>query len=127
MKLLIAKELELHKHETRSSKSRLRKLLHSEFVEIGYSGQTWDFNSIVESLTAESDAGFLIHAQQFSCEELQQGIYLLIYKTVQIGKGGQRSRFAKRTSIWMRTDSKWQMRFHQATACEEFEISASGI
>jgi hypothetical protein len=114
-------EIALHQHDVRINIDKLKELLHPEFVEIGYSGKTYDFNSIVENLRSESSPDYEVWSQDFSYNQYASDTVQVVYLSAQLGKNGDLSRHAKRTSIWVNESGRWQMKFHQATPVAEFE------
>ncbi len=123
MKELIENEIALHRLEIRTDKNELSKLLHSSFIEVGMSGQTFSFNSIIESMSAEKSTGSVIHSQDYECIELEGGAVLLLYKSAVINSDGSIERFAKRSSVWVKVENKWKLRYHQGTSCDEFQLN----
>ena len=122
MDILIEQEVMLHKYEVRQNRSEVARLFHPSFREIGKSGSSYDYQSIVEMMEAEEPADGYVHSQNFECIQLGLSIYLLLYKSAFVGSDGSRGHFAKRSSIWVFTGKKWQMKYHQGTSCPEFEF-----
>jgi len=122
LKLLIEYETSLFSADTRSNKDNLITLLHQDFIEIGYSGITYDLNQIIESITLEKPTNTTLHAQNFELKKLDRLIYVLMYKSADINNENVASRFAKRSSIWCVNEGQWQMKFHQATAIDPFRV-----
>ena len=120
--LLIAREKALHDHKVRADKSQLTNLLHPSFKEVGYSGRTYDFNSIVGLLQSQDSNSNTIHAQNFECFFLEAAVCLIHYNTATVDKDGAATRHASRTSVWLFNGDQWQMRFHQGTPCEQFAL-----
>jgi len=115
-KELKALELSLHQEEVRCNRKALELLLHPSFKEIGYSGATYNLESILEALTKESASGSIpvIWSQGFEFTDLSPEIVQLWYLSAQ-EKAGVLKRHAKRTSIWIKDSSVWRMQYHQAT------------
>ncbi|XOV78282.1 MAG: DUF4440 domain-containing protein [Aestuariibacter sp.] len=113
-------EESLHQYETRSDPEALKKLLHPDFKEIGYSGRYFDFDSIVNDVLNEEKPNYSIWSQDFDYVELAANLVQLNYKEARIDVDGNLSRCALRTSIWQKTGSHWQVRFHQGTPTETF-------
>ena len=122
MDILIEQEVMLHKYEVRKNRSEVARLLHPSFREVGKSGSSYDYQSIVEMMGAEEPADGYVHSQNFECIQLESSIYLLLYKSASVGTDGSKGHFAKRSSIWVLTGEKWQMKYHQGTPCSEFEF-----
>jgi ribonuclease HI len=87
----------------RARPEAVRALLHPEFAEIGASGRTWDRESIVAAL--EADPGGETAVSDLGASLVADGVALVTYAT----EG------SKRSSLWVRADDGWQVRFHQGT------------
>jgi len=116
-------EVELHQPEVRSNRKRLDALLHESFIEFGRSGRSYRKAEIIEQLSLE-ESKESIWSQDFSVEEISEGIALLMYKSAHKYETGKLRRHTNRTSLWQYTSHGWQMRFHQGTAIDEFVASA---
>lgn len=106
--LIEEKERLLLTSEVRSSPERLRELLTEDFFEIGSSGRllykeedtnTMDLGDIDVSLT------------DFNLEVIRDDVVLATYRTENRAIGN----VALRSSIWVRIDGTWKMKFHQGT------------
>lgn len=94
-------------HEKRES------MIASDFLEFGKSGTVWHRDSILEYLrTNLSTHAPKIQFLELSTSELSPGVMLVTYRTIIDGDPGSA---ALRSSIWVRRDTSWQIRFHQAT------------
>lgn len=82
----------------------LVSLLADDFIEFGRSGTVWTRDSIAPML---EDGPVATPAQfdDFVTTRLSDGVVLVTY----------RGAFAVRSSIWIRREGRWQMRFHQGT------------
>ena len=117
-------EIKLHQHYGRSNVEQLAVLLHESFVEFGRSGQSYRKAEISEVLSLEKSS-VSVWAQEFSVEEIAEGVALLMYKSAHLNKDGELTGHANRSSLWQRTAHGWQMRFHQGTATKEFVANAT--
>lgn len=115
------KEVLLHQFEVRKDIKHLKKLLHPELIEIGYSGKTHSFNSTIAEVPNEEKPDYSVWSQDFEYIELAPDLIQIIYKEARVDKNGAMSRFAKRTSIWVKNNDQWQMRYHQGTPTDPFE------
>ncbi|MDP5208332.1 MULTISPECIES: DUF4440 domain-containing protein [unclassified Microbulbifer] len=122
MDILIDLERALHQCEVRQNKAKAASLIHTSFKEIGASGRSYDFDSIVEMMSAELSSNGYIHSQDFESIQLEASVYLLLYKSAWVDNNGIKSNFAKRSSIWIFSGEKWQLKYHQGTPCLEFEL-----
>jgi hypothetical protein len=58
-------EVALHQYDVRADIDKLTELLHPKYIEIGFSGRTYDFRSIIDSLLSESSSGFEVWSQDY--------------------------------------------------------------
>lgn len=123
MEELIKNEIALHQFEVRTDRSEVLKLLHSDFLEVGKSGRTFDLNSLIESMGAEESTGAVVHSQDYECINLKGDAFLLLYKSAVINADGSIRSYAKRSSVWIEEEGEWKLRYHQGTFCDEFELS----
>lgn len=112
-------ETELHKNETRHDQRRMKTLLHPDFIEFGRSGKRYIRADILDF--GEGDVLPLIRSDNFELVVLGNGAALLTYVSAHVDAGGNSHRHALRSSIWLRTQVGWQMRFHQGTPVHEVE------
>ena len=96
-------ELELLEPGTRSNPDRLKRLLHTEFVEIGASGRIWDRAQAIDELTLRPGVGVAVG--ELTAHEVVEDVALVTYTTSA----------SRRASLWVRTEAGWQVRFHQGT------------
>ena len=96
-------EVSLHQWNVRSDRDSLELLLHPAFIEVGYSGTTYDFKRILESLLAEGaeKSTQAIWSQGFEFIDLSTSMVQVLYLSAH-EKNGVLSRHAKRTSIWVK-------------------------
>jgi hypothetical protein len=57
--------------------------------------------------------------------KLDENFALLTYKSAHVDANGELSRHTLRSSLWQKMESRWQMRFHQATPTDAFLKTAS--
>ncbi len=115
-------EVSLHQNNNRTSIAKLTELLHPNFVEIGYSGKTYNFNSMLEHLP-KLPLDFIVWSQDFEYYQYDKNVIQVSYLSANLEKDGSLLRHAKRTSIWVRESGIWKMRFHQGTPTAAFEKS----
>lgn len=123
MDTLIRKETELHQFDVRTNENKVAKLLHHEFLEVGKSGRTFSYQSILESMSLEKPSGSVVHSQDYECIKLEESVFLVLYKSAVIEESGIIGSFAKRSSIWVKEKHEWKLRYHQGTSCDEFTLS----
>ncbi|MBL8522188.1 MAG: GNAT family N-acetyltransferase [Betaproteobacteria bacterium] len=102
--------------------ARVAELVHDDFREIGRSGKLWDKQSLLEALAAEAGSPSPpMHSQNFVLHARTAENATLIYRSANIEPDGSFSRHTLRSSLWTRQGERWQMLFHQGTACDVFE------
>lgn len=122
MEVLIEQEIALHQFEVRQDKGAIKRLIHPDFREVGRSGNSYDFKSIVRMMELEKESNVQIHSQNYECFALEPTIQLLTYETALIDDSGAVSNFTKRSSIWVLVGQLWQLKYHQGTPCDRLEI-----
>lgn len=127
MKFLIEQEVLLQQYETRQNEHEVMRLLHPDFVEVGRSGRSFDLQSILELMENEEPSTGKIHSQSFECIALEPSVQLLLYKSAWVDSKGSASLYTKRSSIWVFTGEKWQLKYHQGTPCEPFRIEVESM
>lgn len=120
---LQALEIQLHDRPLRSDMGRLRALLHQDFMEFGRSGGVHAKADTVVSLAAEASPRLV--ADGFALVRLGPDSALLTYRSASLAEDGTAGRHALRSSVWLRTNLGWQMRFHQGTPTEPFAMDTS--
>jgi len=101
-------EVLLLQPEARRDASTLDQLLHPDFREIGASGRCWTRDEIIDELTNDSEQE-LITTSALHARQVSDGLILLTYRS-DAPHGS-----ALRSSWWARSDTGWQMVFHQGT------------
>lgn len=112
------KELEesLWRSEIRFSPEKMASLLADDFMEIGSSGRIYDRQmTLATSATSPAkETGSRLPLADFTARELAPSLALVNYTSIQDNPDGSEKR-ALRTSIWKKTDSGWELCFHQGT------------
>lgn len=127
MNILIEQEVALHQYDIRQNKQEIARLIHPSFREIGQSGRSFDFQTIVEMMVNEQPSNGHIHSQDYEIIPLEPSTHLLLYRTVWIDELGNKTHYAKRSSIWSFNGENWQLKYHQGTPCEAFELMAESV
>lgn len=122
MNIIIQHEIELHQYAVRQSKSKVASLLHPEFSEVGKSGMSYDYKSIIERMENEKPSNGYTHSQDYETIQLGASARLLLYKSAFVDESGKVTGYCKRSSIWLFNGVKWQMKYHQGTPCSPFEL-----
>lgn len=115
---LQALEVELHHPGVRCSRERLEQLLHPKFNEVGRSGRAYNRETIVDFLVAQESQPVVL-SEAFSVSELGPGVALLNYRSAQVEQGKSLVNHTLRSSVWIKTNAGWQLRYHQGTAAAE--------
>jgi hypothetical protein len=84
----------------------LTSLIAPDFVEFGQSGRVWTALSVRELL--EGHRADRVSIENFEIAQLAEGVILATYVTP-----GPTS--VNRSSIWIRREGRWLIRFHQGT------------
>lgn len=123
MDILIEQEIELHQHQIRQNKAALDRLIHPSFTEIGKSGESYDFASIIQMMVAEKASNTHVHSQNYECIPLEPSVQLLKYESAIVSDNGEISNYAKRCSVWAFIGTGWQLKYHQGTPCKPFKLT----
>ena len=110
-------EQTLHQSDIRHSADALDQLLHDEFMEIGRSGAIYTKPDIIASLTTATTPT-TIWSGHYQLYQISQQTAQLIYQTARVDKDGRKSRWTWRSSMWVKHQETWQLRFHQGTAVD---------
>jgi hypothetical protein len=100
--------------DIRRDPTQAAALIADDFLEIGASGRTYNKSAILELLQTEPPLP-PITLSDFHARPLADNIILVTYRTTRHDASGHPSTSAKRSSIWIYRDSRWQVTFHQAT------------
>jgi hypothetical protein len=119
LKILVQLETELHKANSRHDETWFQRTLHPSFREFGRSGRIYDRDSTIAALLAEK-SNQVIWSQDFAVQWLDERTALLTYRSASETQGGELELHANRSSIWLQTESGWQIVFHQGTPAESF-------
>jgi ribonuclease HI len=84
----------------------LAHLLTDDFIEFGASGRIWDRAATVELL--EGEPGTAVELLEPAFRWLSPDVVLLTYRLAG-------ARPSLRSSVWIRTDGRWRVAFHQGT------------
>jgi hypothetical protein len=101
-------EMELLDPATRRTAAAFEGLIHPDFVEVGSSGDRYDHDSVIEVMTSRSGGSILI--KDFEARILAPSVVLCTYRSI-----GESGREARRSSIWVESEGRWKVIFHQGT------------
>jgi hypothetical protein len=110
---LLRLEHELLQPETRKSPSRLNEMIVDSFLEIGSSGKRYSKQNVISTLQSAPETKYSL--SDFAIKEISPEITLATYRVeaVELKSGNKRVSF--RSSLWKKSNGKWQMLFHQGT------------
>lgn len=120
LEILVQLETTLHKANSRHDEAWLQRTLHLSFREFGRSGRIHDRDSTIAALLAE-EGNQVIRSQGFSVQMLDDRTALLTYRSAIETQSGELKLHANRSSIWLQTESGWQIVFHQGTPTGSFQ------
>ncbi len=104
------------RRETRGDASWMAAHVTDDFLEFGRSGRTYDRTAVVDVSDVEP---FTAELSDIDVSILADDVALLTYRSA-FHRGDVGSEFANRSSLWVRTEDGWRMRFHQGTPCPDW-------
>ncbi|WP_338041212.1 nuclear transport factor 2 family protein [Macrococcus brunensis] len=111
---LLTLEKSLFKYENCRDFHFLNHILHSDFMEYGTSGQIYNREETIALLqTVQTDRPIIIHSSKIL--KLTNTHWLLHY----VSENQESGIISNRSSIWVKTQSHYQMFFHQGTQTDE--------
>ncbi|HKA44842.1 MAG TPA: DUF4440 domain-containing protein [Burkholderiales bacterium] len=87
-------------------------------MEFGRSGRRYSRSEILAEFSGPGAALEAVHVEQFELAELGRGAALLTYLSAHKSPTGELYRRTLRSSLWLETETGWQMRFHQGTPAD---------
>ena len=110
---LLGLEVALARRDEAAIPGGYEAVLAPDFEEIGASSRHWTRAEILELLQADPPNGAIV-IERFVANPLSDDLVLATYDAVGAGPDGRPAR-RRRSSIWVRRDGRWQMRFNQGT------------
>ena len=104
-------EEELWRAETRFDRELMEEVFAEDFFEIGQSGRIWSREELLN--TTEGEINAVLPLERFLIRKLATEIYQVTYNS-QVEYAGV-IKYGRRSSIWLRTPSRWKLLFHQGT------------
>jgi uncharacterized protein (DUF952 family) len=104
----------LWQEETRFDRSWMDRILHPDFTEVGRSGHTYTRTEILTTPRVALDVPI---GDDYRLVSIDDEVAMARYVSYDSYDGVDQN--AHRTSIWVRTDSGWRLRFHQGTSLPE--------
>lgn len=92
----------------RSSPMAVIPLLHPDFREYGSSGRVYTKEMMVQMMVQQTPG--VVKIRDFEVNEVSDDVALVTYRTI-----GDEGRETRRSSVWLRRDTRWQIIFHQGT------------
>jgi hypothetical protein len=120
LETLRALEVELHHPGVRCSEQRLRELLHRDFHEVGRSGRPYDLETVVRFLASQA-APPAVWSGNFALVPLGPDAALLTYESAHRDADGGLTTRTHRSSVWLREQGRWRLRYHQGTPAAEMQ------
>jgi hypothetical protein len=105
-------EQELLEPATRVDVARVNALLAEDFCEVGASGLVFGKSEVLSWLPSEFGKSFSVSSMQVAT--LSEGVMLVTYRAEKV-HGGETTR-SLRSSVWVKNQRGWQMRYHQGSA-----------
>ena len=105
-------ELRLLDPVVRGDRGLLEALLHPDFAEVGASGRRWTRSQIIDALV-EAPSVDDLQVSDLQSQALSTDVVLVTYSARRAGTT------ARRSSIWVRSELGWVVRYHQGTRVDE--------
>jgi hypothetical protein len=106
-------EVSLWRPETRFDDDYMDDILTDDFREFGRSGRTYDREDALSVSTGEIDIDLPL--EDFRAERVDDGVALVTYVSV---VQYEELEVGNRSSLWVKRDGDWKLRFHQGTPTE---------
>lgn len=115
IEMLRALEESLWRAESRFDSALMERIFAPGFVEIGRSGRRYERAEMMVNPGPETVIDARIPLPDYRVELIAPDVALATYTSeVRYGDDIERGR---RSSLWTKKDGRWQLRFHQGTAC----------
>ena len=102
---VVAMERALLADEVRSDRAAVAALLHPDWQEVGRSGRLWTRDAVLDAIGPIEP----VDLDVVSTDRLGPDTILLLWRATLDG------RTTLRSSLWVRSGTRWQQRFHQGT------------
>jgi hypothetical protein len=112
---LMAREPIFHREEWGTSREDFDEMMTPEFWEVGASGRRYSREFVLDELERRhaEEHDDVWATSDFSCQRLENEVYLLTYTLLQDGV-----RLTRRSTIWRKSPEGWKIVFHQGTIVE---------
>jgi hypothetical protein len=113
---LSAREPIFHRPEFGTSRADFERMTVEDFWETGASGRRYSREFVLDELERRYSAPHndVWETRDFNCCKLADDVYLLTYTLLQ-----DKQRLTRRTTIWQRGKSGWQIVYHQGTIVQD--------
>ena len=111
-------EQELHHPGVRCSIERLEQILHPDFHDVGRSGRRYDRKTDIAFLSRGAAQATVV-SDRFELIQPGETVALLTYRSARHQADRTFSDYALRSSVWVKKDMRWQLRYHQGTPASE--------
>lgn len=107
------RELEesLWRAETRFDLEYMQKVLAPDFFEFGRSGRIYTREETLSAPVQDINSKFPL--SDFTIHSINANVVLVTYKS-EVVEGGT-TEIGNRSSVWLKTGDRWQLKFHQGT------------
>lgn len=114
---LTALESELHHPGAICTRTRLERLLHPDFHEVGRSGRRYTRQAVIDFLADRTSLPQVV-AYDHRLEWLADDVALLHFASLETQPDGAPGHAAQRVSVWRHTALGWQLHYHQGTPAQ---------
>ena len=108
---LKAREPIFHRPELGATRAHFESMMVPDFWEVGASGRRYGKDDVLDELERRYSGEHVDHWETsgFHCRRLAEDVYLMTYTLLQ---GARKTR---RSTIWQKTPTGWEIVFHQGT------------
>ena len=114
---LTALETELHHPGATCTRTRLERLLHPDFHEVGRSRKRYTLQVVIDFLADRTSLPQVV-AYDHRLERLADDVALLHFASLETQPDGTHRQAARRVSVWRRTALGRQLHYHQGTPAQ---------
>ena len=111
---LLALEEALLDPTVRKNAERVDALLDEGFSEFGSSGKVWKRDAVLKMLSQETGYSAPL-VMDYACHSLAMGVALVTYRALGVDAATKKPQSTLRSSVWVRREQGWRIRFHQGT------------
>ncbi|MBO9412154.1 MULTISPECIES: nuclear transport factor 2 family protein [unclassified Ruegeria] len=101
--------------ETRFDPKLMDQTFDIYFVEFGRSGRRYEKSDMLMDANSDTSIGATLPLSDYSVELVAPDVALATY-TSELRQGDSCER-ARRSSLWIKVEGCWRLRFHQGTPC----------